>query len=1044
MRIARLPSKLALPGLPRALVASAWVLLCLHVVSADDWPQLQRDSLRSGSSAETGVTNPLSAAWTADTPSGSGIVSSPVVADGYVLVGSIDGYLRCYDESSGLLLWSWKANEPIASTPLVDRGHVYAVDRVGTLACLDLASGTVEWSRSVGGQGFSSPTTSGGSLFFGTGFPKKTVSSFDKFTGAGVWDKQLTQPSFASPATDGASVWSISNDGKLFRADAVNGTEIWLDSTQGSPQGIPILVGAGALYLAPGGYDTSLYRVDAASGMPAWIPPLLFAGDPATQSQATCPEAGAFSTQVVPNWRYVSSGALRVPGGIVCVEGGITNLRLFGLDEASGAILWSLDAGAPDAGLPFASSPSYASGRVFVGGAGAGALVVVDPSGAGSIVQTIAMPGAVASSPAIANARVFAASSGGRLAAFDSAGNRAPGVVSGMTPTGVGTGPAVTASWTAATDSGPGADPSSALRYLVRWDDDGEVLKDFDGEALTPAGTTSQLLSAYAEDKVVTWRVRTLDTQGAWSGWSPAATFVVYDPWRVQGRVTRGGVGLAGVTVTMTGSGSGTTLTDANGYYNFFGVPDGVYTLAFSRAGYSFAPTSIGTTVSGGHQLGLDTTATLLAIYAIRGRVVFGATGVPGVTVDLTGGSTGTTTTDASGNYAFTGLTNGNYTATPLSYGLAFAPPARSTTISGADVTGQDFVATRTGSAEEEAVVGLGSTGQGFLYTRGGYSSGYVPIRTTQIPWGPYDAAVGAGHPALGDVDGDGLDEVVVGLGSYPRVGGWLAIFDDSVHGHAVLRWYRLSWAAYNAANGETWPACGNFDADARAEIVLGIGTYPANGGWLLLIDDLTAGLATRQWMRAGQLTYLSTNGATYPAAGDLNGDGVDEVVVGFGTGGQGLLSVLHASDGFRVQRFLRVPWNVYDAGTGATRPACGNLDGDARKEVVVGLQGTASLGWWGCFDDETAGSPWIAWRRLPWTAYDTAVGTTRPACGDLDGDGRDEVLLGLGPYPTDGGYLYTYDDFSAGLGVLGPWNLGTPAYNARNGESWPACGDTR
>lgn len=1025
-----------------ARVAALACLLALPL-AADDWPQFQRDSLRSGSSAETGVVDPLSAAWTADTPSGAACVSSPVVADGYVLIGSIDGFLRCYDESSGLLLWSWKGNEPIAATPLVDRGRVYAVDRVGTLAALDLASGTVEWTRSVGGQGFSSPTGSGGSLYFGTGFPKKSVSSFDKFTGTGLWDKQLTQPSFASPATDGASLWSISNDGKLFRADASTGAEIWLDSTQGSPQGIPILVGGGALYLAPGGYDTSLYRVDAASGLPAWVTPLLFAGDPPTQSRATCPEAGSFSTEVVPNWRYVSSGALRVPGGIVCVEGGIVNLRLFALDEATGAILWSLDAGAPDATLPFASSPAYASARVFVGGGGAGSLLVVDPSGAGSIVQTIAMPGAVASSPAIANARVFAASSGGRLAAFDSAGNRAPGVVSGMTPTGVGTGPAVTASWTAATDSGPGADPAAALRYLVRWDDDGEVLKDFDGEALTAAGATSQLLSAYAEDKVVTWRVRTLDTKGAWSGWSPAATFVVYDPWRVQGRVTRGGVGLAGVTVTMTGSGSGTAITDANGFYNFFAVPDGTYTLAFSRAGYAFSPPSINTTVSGGHQLGLDTTATLLAIYAIRGRVTMGASGVPGVTVGVTGDAVGSATTDASGNYAVTGLTVGNYTATPSFAGLTFAPTSRSITISGADATRQDFVATAVPSADE-VVVGLGATGKGLLSVRGGSGSGYALLQTLQLPWGPYDVAVGATHPALGDVDGDGLDEIVVGLGTYRIAGGWVAVFDDALHGHALLRWLRLPWAAYNSGNGETWPCCGNVDADASEEIALGLGSYPLNGGWICLVDDLASGFATMKWIHTGALAYDQTNGATYPAMGDLDGDGRAEIVVGLGWGGAGLLSVLHASNGFGVPRTLRVPWNYYDLATGATRPSCGNLDADGRDEVVVGLEGTSANGWWGYFDDERAGLPWAAWRRVPWTAYDTSVGTTRPACGDVDGDGRAEVILGLGPYPPAGGTLYSYDDASAGLGVLGSWTSGAASYNVQNGETWPACGNTR
>ncbi len=1028
-----------------AALATA-VLALAGVAQADDWPQFRRDSLRSASSAETGVVEPLSAAWTADTPTGASVVSSPVVADGYVLLGSIDGFLRAYDESSGLLLWSYRASEPIAATPLVDAGRVYVVDRRGTLACLTLATGAVEWSRSVGGQGFSSPTMAGGRLVLGTGFPSKTLASVDPFTGAALWDKQLAQPSFASPASDGVSVWSISNDGKLFRADATNGAQAWLDSTQGSPQGIAVLIDGANLFFAPGGYDTSLYRIDAASGLPAWVTPLLFPGDPATQAAATCAEAGVFSTQVVPNWRYVSSSALRLPGGVVCVEGGIVNLRLFAVDEASGVILWSLPAGATDAAMPFASSPSYASGRVFVGGGGAGSLLVIDPSGTGTILQTLALPGVVASSPAVANGRLFVASSGGRLRAFNSGGNNPPGVVSTMTPSGgtPGTGPTPTVSWGAAADGGPGADPATALRYLVRWDDDGEVLKNFDGEVLTAAGVLSQALSPYPEDTVVTWRVRTLDTQGAWSPWGASASFPVYGPWRVQGRVTRGGVGVAGATVTMTGDGTGTAVTDANGFYNFYSVSDGSYTLAFTLAGYAFVPPTIDVTVSGGHALGLDATGSLLAIYAIRGRVTSGASGVPGVRVDVTGDATRTVSTDANGNYAVTSLTIGSYTATPSGYGLVLSPASRAVTISGADVTGQDFVATRTGSAEEEIIVGLGNGGGGWTATRGGAASGYPIVRWCQLPWGAYDTGVGATHPALGDVDGDGLDEILVGQGTYASGGGWVAVYDDSLRGHRFLRWIQVPYAAYNGANGETWPACGNFDADPRSEVVVGLGSYPSNGGWLYLADDLTAGFAAIGWIRAGQLSYLSSNGATYPAAGDLNGDGRDEIVVGFGSGGGGLLSVLHASDGFRVQQFVRVPWDAYDTQTGATRPACGNVDADPRDEIAVGFQGTVGAGWWELFDDEAAGFAHRAWRRVPWGAYNTAVGTTRPAVADLDGDGVDEVAIGLGPYPSNGGFLYTWDDWSAGAPLIGPWNVGWTVYNAQNGESFPVAGDTR
>jgi protocatechuate 3,4-dioxygenase beta subunit len=72
------------------------------------------------------------------------------------------------------------------------------------------------------------------------------------------------------------------------------------------------------------------------------------------------------------------------------------------------------------------------------------------------------------------------------------------------------------------------------------------------------------------------------------------------------------------------------------------------------------------------------------------------ATGLPiaGVTMTLTGAATGTTTTNAAGTYTFTGLVNGVYTVTPTLAGYTFNPLNRIVTISGANITGQNFTGT--------------------------------------------------------------------------------------------------------------------------------------------------------------------------------------------------------------------------------------------------------------------------------------------------------------------------------------------------------------
>ena len=82
--------------------------------------------------------------------------------------------------------------------------------------------------------------------------------------------------------------------------------------------------------------------------------------------------------------------------------------------------------------------------------------------------------------------------------------------------------------------------------------------------------------------------------------------------------------------------------------------------------------------------------------YSISGSVTPAANGT-GVTINLTGSATGSTVTDASGNFCFTGLANGPYTITPSNVNFGFAPAQSSVTVAGANMTGVTFTATFNG-----------------------------------------------------------------------------------------------------------------------------------------------------------------------------------------------------------------------------------------------------------------------------------------------------------------------------------------------------------
>jgi len=94
------------------------------------------------------------------------------------------------------------------------------------------------------------------------------------------------------------------------------------------------------------------------------------------------------------------------------------------------------------------------------------------------------------------------------------------------------------------------------------------------------------------------------------------------------------------------------------------------------------------------HAVGLDLwdgSCPPIPTYSITGNITTNGTGLSGVQVSIVGHSV---TTQANGAYVLSGLSNGNYTVTPLKSGYTFTPQTRSVTISSADVTLFNFSAT--------------------------------------------------------------------------------------------------------------------------------------------------------------------------------------------------------------------------------------------------------------------------------------------------------------------------------------------------------------
>jgi NDP-sugar pyrophosphorylase family protein len=198
-------------------------------------------------------------------------------------------------------------------------------------------------------------------------------------------------------------------------------------------------------------------------------------------------------------------------------------------------------------------------------------------------------------------------------------------------------------------------------------------------------------------------------------------------------------------------------------------------------------------------------------------------------------------------------------------------------------------------------------------------------VRLTSLPDGrvrdefhPYDAGyTGSVNIAVGDVTGDGVDDLLTVAGSTPT--GHVKVFDGMVG-----REIRSFFAFPEATSGAPTIAVGDVTGDGVDDVIVGSTT----GASRIKVFDGNTGNDLRDFF-AFDAGYA---GGINIAAGDVTGDGVEDIVVGAASGSS-RIKVFDGVTGAGVRDFF-----AFDAGyAGGVNVASGDLDGDGSADVIVG-----------------------------------------------------------------------------------------------------------
>jgi len=337
---------------------------------------------------------------------------------------------------------------------------------------------------------------------------------------------------------------------------------------------------------------------------------------------------------------------------------------------------------------------------------------------------------------------------------------------------------------------------------------------------------------------------------------------------------------------------------------------------------------------------------------------------------------------------------------------------------SAGDVNGDgfdDFIVGARGDSQ------AGSTSNGHAYVYLGSADGIVssPVFTLtgENPTTEFGRSVGY----AGDVNGDGFDDVLVGAHAYNEHQGKVYLYLGSSNGLITEPALVISGENIGDEFGRSLYYAGDINADGFDDVLVGASGYTetmaVQGKFYLYLGSSTGLNATPS------VTYIGSAengelGRSVFGAGDINGDGFDDVIIGapgLTKGGEssnsiGIAYVFYGStDGLDVASPTIITGDSIGDKYGESVSSAGDVNGDGYSDVIIGARDTNKAYVYLGSSMGLNPTPMILIGN-DHTEYGRAVSSA----GDINGDGYDDVMVGA--VGQSGGALYVYAGSANGI----------------------------
>ena len=334
------------------------------------------------------------------------------------------------------------------------------------------------------------------------------------------------------------------------------------------------------------------------------------------------------------------------------------------------------------------------------------------------------------------------------------------------------------------------------------------------------------------------------------------------------------------------------------------------------------------------------------------------------------------------------------------------------------------------GDGYSDVIVGSvgvsGNTGAAYIFL--GSASGLSASPATTLNGIAALDSFGISVSSAGDINGDGFSDVIVGAKGVSSHTGAAYIYLGSASGLSATPSAILNGISANDNFGTSVANAGDLNNDGFSDVIVGAYGVSTNTGAAYIYLGSASGIAS------GASASSTLNGAsigdrfgiTVASAGDIDGDGHSDIIVGapFHSLATGAAYIYLGSNLTSPSATLNGVSPL--GGFGVSVSSAGDINGDGYSDVIVGAAavssntGAAYIYVGSITGIANAAAPSTT---LSGTSTNQFFGISVASAGDMNGDAFSDIVIGAFGVSTNTGAAYIYEGTLTGIS-----NSATPA----------------